>query len=268
MPVTIADGWLSGTLEDDTGRAWPVKLHKQVSNRGAVIGTPNLVLHTTETDGYVEQLRYPSQWQTGQGQIGQHIRLGLAGDAVNEHDQRAEQIEMVGRSELRVWLPGEQTLGPTVALVAWLHRTGRIKTGLRRPKSWPLHVDQLPAAVTSYYRRQGNTWPDTPGVFGHLEVPDNAHWDPGGFDYPAFFDRVAQAIAVQTGAGGDDDVTTQELIDGWQRFMDGKPEPSEPGHERKGWNMARQATTLPKPGDHEHGGDLPAHTHTVSGEAS
>jgi hypothetical protein len=62
-----------------------------------------------------------------------------------------------------------------------------------------------------------------------------------------------------------EDVTTDEMIAGWKAFMDGKPEPPEAGHKRAGWNMARQATTQPKPDAHDHpSGD---HKHIVTGEA-
>lgn len=200
MGATIANGLVSGSLKDDTGHAWPIRQHVQPSARGPM-GTehPDLCLHTTETDSYVTTLEFPSQWQTGEGVIGQHIRVGLAGDAVNEHDATLEQIEMVGRSKLTKWLPREDTLGPTVALVAWLHSTGRIRTGLKRPNAaWPLVLDKLPAAVTSYYRRTDGTW-QAPGVYGHVEIPANDHYDPGSFDYPTFFARVEKAIKVQAG---------------------------------------------------------------------
>jgi hypothetical protein len=200
VAVEITDGWLSGRLRDDAGKAWPIKQFRQDSARGPLAtDKPDLCLHTTETDGYVESLQYPSQWQCGEGVIGQHIRLNLAGDAVNTNDLVLQQIEMVGRCKLAKWLPDEPTLGPTVALVAWLHRTGRIRTGLSRPNAaWPVVLDRGPQATTTYYRRHDGTWRDA-GVYGHVEIPDNDHWDPGSFDYPTFFARVQKAIEVQEG---------------------------------------------------------------------
>lgn len=199
MTATVKNGVLVGTLKDDKGVAWPVKAHLQTSARGAMAtNRPNLCLHTTETDGYVTVLQFPSNFQTGDGVIGQHIRLGMAGDAVFDHDNVLMQIEMVGRSQQAKWLPKESTLGPTVALVAWLHRTGRIKTGTARPNAdWPVVLDKGPQAVESYYRRNDGTW-DAKGIYGHVEIPGNNHWDPGSFDYPAFIERVRKAIDVQT----------------------------------------------------------------------
>jgi hypothetical protein len=190
----IEDGWIFGSLPDDKGHEWPIVRHPQGSRGPQAAGTPNLVLHTTETSGYVEQLQYPSNFQCGEGVIGQHIRLGYQGDAVFVHDAECIGIEMVGFSQLGLWLPGESTLGPTVALTAWLHRTGRIKTGVKRPRDWPMVLDRGPQAVDTYYRRLAGLWPDTPGVYGHVDLPDNHHWDPGSFNYPVFFNRVQAAL--------------------------------------------------------------------------
>jgi hypothetical protein len=242
VTVELRDGWLFGSLPDDTGREWPIVLHPQPSARGPLKAVaPNLVLHTTETDGYVKTLRYPSQWQCGAGIIGQHIKLGLAGDAVNDWDLHAQQIEMVGRSKLAKWLPAEPTLGPTVALVGWLHRTGRIKTGIRRPADWPVVLDRGPQAVTGYYRRNAGLWPDTPGVYGHVDIPANSHWDPGSFDYPTFFARVRNLLE------GDDDVSFAEYEDGWKAHRAGTPlNAAWPPAKRFGWTARREATTTPK----------------------
>ena len=246
MAVTIQDGWLSGSLPDDTGREWPVRQFRQPSSRGPLAAAiPQLILHTTETSGYVESLKFPSQWQCGEGIIGQHIKLGLAGDAVNDWDHYAQQIEMVGRSQLALWLPPEQTLGPTVALTAWLHSESLIKSGLRRPADWPHVLDQLPAAVPTYYRRLADVWPNTPGVYGHVDIPDNSHWDPGSFNYPAFFARVRKVL------GEDDDVALDDYIDGQNRaqvkavksdgsVVDPGPVPdSLSPHAKAGWNDVR-----------------------------
>lgn len=260
MAVTIKDGWVSGTLQDDTGKAWPVRQHRQGTSRGAMVAHPDLCLHTTETDGYVETLRYPSNWQTGEGKIGQHIRLGLAGDSVNDHDQDLNQIEMVARTRASKWVPAEATLGPTVALVAWLHRTGRIRTGLERPRPfnvWPVVVDRGPQAVETYYRRTDGTY-RRPGVYGHIEIPGNSHWDPGSFDYPIFFTRVRKAIEVQEG-GSDVCEKCDQMLEGIRAFRQGDPMPKKEGPGRSVYAALAKAASLPKaaPGDfadHRHDG--------------
>jgi hypothetical protein len=262
MTVTIVGGWLTGSLPDDTGREWPVVQRRQASARGPLnAGTPNLILHTTETDSFIQQLKFPSQWQCGDGQIGQHIQLGLAGDAVNNWDAVAQQIEMVGRSELGLWLPSEATLGPVVALTAWLHKTERIKTGLKRPAFWPTVLDKGPQAVEGYYRRHAGVWPDTPGVYGHVDIPDNSHWDPGSFDYPRFFARVQTALGI-----GDDDMGYNEFAEGLRANRKGDPLKANATPDWElGWRAAesiRKAAETPLPG-------MPApHEHNLQGKAT
>jgi hypothetical protein len=263
MTVVITDGWLTGSLPDDTGREWPVVQRRQESSRGPLVGIPNLCLHTTETSSYVQRLKFPSQWQCGEGQIGQHIQLGLAGDAVNTWDSVLQQIEMVGHSQLGKWLPEEGTLGPVVALTAWLHKTERIATGLKRPAPWPVVVDQLPAATTDYYRRHAGVFPQTQGVYGHIEIPDNSHWDPGGFNYPRFFARVQTAIGLEDEVG-----IEQDIIEGSKAGRDAALGADPPANKPAIWKWAfneaqriRKAETKPAPG-------VPApHEHNLEGKA-
>lgn len=272
MGVKIVDGWLVGFLADDKGREYEIKRFPQGDTGPLAVARPNLVLHTTETDGYIEQLRFPSQFQCGEGIIGQHIPLGRAGDAVRDWDRFNYGIELVGRSQIGVWLPGEGTTGPAVALTAWLHETKRIKTGLARPRDWPLHVDRLPAAVESYYRRQAGIWPQEPGVYGHIEIPGNTHWDPGGFNYPRFFKRV-QAVLD----GGEEDVRIDDYIEGGDDFIaafraqggDPGPAPADRSSSyRAGWRVARFAAANPRTSAHNHDELSPkTHSHDVTGEA-
>ena len=276
MSVRIVDGWLVGELVDDKGREWPIRRFDQ-TNQGQgpiALTVPNLVLHTTETDGYVEHLAFPSQFQCGEGIIGQHIRLGMSGDALREWDRHARDIELVGWSKLFKWLPQESTLGPAVALVAWLHKNNKIKTGLRRPTDWPLLLDRLPAATTTYYRRHAGLWASSPGVYGHVEIPGNTHWDPGSFDYPTFFERVEAAIR-----GGEEDMRLDEFMEGAEDFriayktQGGDPGPPPEGKSRaynQGWAGQRFGADKPAPAEHDHDHNHDGryakqqHPHTIS----
>lgn len=198
MTVSIVDGWMTGSLPGPAGDV-PVKRFAQGPYIRLATGTPNLVLHTTETAGYVEHLEYPSQFQVGEGFIGQHRPLWAKGEALRgdtTNDPYAMQIEIVGYSKLDVWLPGPLSLQPLVALVAFLHDRGLIKVGVKRPADWPTRLDRGPQAVESYYRRNAGLWPNTPGVYGHVDIPGNTHWDPGSFDYPRFFDMVVTGAPV------------------------------------------------------------------------
>jgi hypothetical protein len=199
MTVIVKDGWLSGSLPGPGAKEYPIKHFPQGPNNALAEVKPNLVLHTTETDGYVESLQYPVQFQVGEGIIGQHRPLwaqgwGLKSGTGNEF---AMQIEIVGRSQLDLWLPKPSSLGPLVALMAYLQERGLVKTALARPRDWPDRLDRGPEASTSYYRRQAGLWPTTAGVYGHVDIPGNDHWDPGSLEYAMLFRMVRDVTGDQ-----------------------------------------------------------------------
>jgi hypothetical protein len=190
----------------------------------------------------VERLQYPSEFQVGEGIVGQHKPLWAKGESVDTEDENLLQVEIVGRSQLALWLPKPSSLNPLVALMALLHRRGFVATALRRPDSWPVRVDRLPAAVESYYRR-GQHYPE-PFVFGHLEMQNDEHWDPGSLDYPKLFGMVRDVID----GGEEKDVAELtenqkegiEFANGMRRFLEGGDEPSDPGSLRRGFRFAQR----------------------------
>lgn len=253
MTVTITDGWMSGSLPDDTGRTWPVVQARQVATGSQNGASVALVLHTTETDHLVPNLQYPSNFQCGDGKIVQHIRLGSSGDAVFTWDRDNIGIEMVGRSQLKLWLPAESTLGPTVALVRWLADTKRIN-GVVRPYDFPDVLDQLPAAVTTYYRRKDPR--AKAGIYGHVDLTQNDHWDPGSFNYTAFLKRVTT---------GGEEMAYADYKDGVQAARKGDPLPANANNDFTfGYNLEKRIqaaakTPVPTPST-----TVAAHTHDVS----
>ena len=62
--------------------------------------------------------------------------------------------------------------------------------------TWPVEVDRSRAATVGYHRRRAELWPRVAGVYGHIELPGNDHWDPGGFDYERFFSLVRELLSV------------------------------------------------------------------------
>jgi len=255
MMVSITDGWLSGTLPGPGGKEYPVKRFAQSPYYSLAQVKPQLVLHTTETDGYVEHLEYPSQWQVGEGIIGQHKPLWAKGDALKgdtSNDPYAMQIEIVGRSQLDVWLPKPGSLGPLVALMAFLHQRDLVKTAVGRPSNyWLTRLDRGPQASTSYYRRAAGLWPTTAGVYGHVDIPLNDHWDPGSLDYPKLFEMVR---AVVTGGAASDEMSDYEK--GMAAFAEAArngspdriPDPGWSAEKAKGFRDARLLYNNPIPG--------------------
>jgi hypothetical protein len=236
MTYEIINGWIVGELPGPDGGLVPVKHFPQSPYERRQRNNPLLCLHTTETHGYVEDLRFPSEFQVGEDVIGQHRPLWARGAAVDEHDHDLLQIEIVGFSKLDPWLPKPESLSPLVALMALLDRCGFVATALERPDRWPVRLDRLPAAVDTYYRRH-EVW-DDPCVYGHVEIPGDEHWDPGSLDYPMLFSMVRDVLAAKEVDGemlSDNQIEGIQFANGMRRYLDSpENEPAEPGPNRQG----------------------------------
>jgi hypothetical protein len=245
MTYEIINGWIVGKLPGPNGDLIRVKHFPQGPYERRQRNNPLLCLHTTETDGYVEDLRFPTEFQVGEDVIGQHRPLWARGAAVDEHDHDLLQIEIVGFSKLDRWLPKPSSLPPLVALMALLHRRGFVVTALRRPKRWPVPLDRLPAAVDTYYRRL-EVW-DHAFVYGHVEIPGDEHWDPGSLDHPALFSIVRDVLAPKEVDGemlSDNQLEGIQFANGMRRYLDSPDnEPEEPGPHRQGFRFAERITT-------------------------
>lgn len=242
MTYEIRNGWIYGGLRGPAGSI-AVKHFPQGPFNRRRRSHPLLCLHTTETDGYVETLRYPSEFQVGEGIIGQHKPLWARGAAVDEHDHDLLQIEIVARSQLDVWLPKPTSLNPLMALMAFLHRRDFVATALARPDRWPTRLDRCPCAVESYYRRH-EVW-DGRFVYGHVEIPGDEHWDPGSIDYPELFRGIRDVLDHKTEVNGEMLTDTQlegiQFANGIRRYLDTpNNEPEQPGPHRQGFRFARR----------------------------
>src|SRR5215207_4157467 len=110
MTYEIINGWIVGKLRGPDGALVPVRHFPQGPYERRQRNNPMLCLHTTETHGYVEELRFPSEFQVGGDVIGQHRPLWARGSAVDERDHDLLQIEIVGFSKLDPWLPKPESL--------------------------------------------------------------------------------------------------------------------------------------------------------------
>jgi hypothetical protein len=94
------------------------------------------------------------------------------------------QIEMVGFSRLAPWTPDL----PTARRLSALFETLRDECGI--PLSRPFPDTLAPGTVwatPSNPRRASGKWGRVAGWFGHVEVPENAHWDPGSLQMRSIF---------------------------------------------------------------------------------
>lgn len=143
-------------------------------------GPWKIVLHTTEGStaaGAIATYRQRGIWPhfTVDGTtIYQHIDTDVAASAVlnraggvETNRLSAVQIEMVGFASRAKERP---VLESTARLGRWLEDTHRI------PRRWPAGHPQGQAGP---HNRSMALWVRESGWYGHSQVPENSHWDPG-----------------------------------------------------------------------------------------
>jgi hypothetical protein len=120
---------------------------------------------------------------TGKSRIAQLIPLGKAAatlvNASGGPDTNAwahVQIEMVGFSKVSPWMPDL----PTAERLSALCETLRNECGIPLVRPFPDQLDPgVVWATPSNPRRRSGKWGKVAGWFGHVEIPENSHWDPG-----------------------------------------------------------------------------------------
>jgi hypothetical protein len=151
------------------------------------------VLHTTETSvvpSYPPNTAPHFTVPDDELRIYQHVALGRISNSLRNPSGGVEtnawtrvQIEIVGFSSLRPWLPStarQQTV--LASLLEWCQRQLGIPE--RRVFRDRLKSGVIWATESNPRRREALTpdqpnWGGTAGWWGHVEVPENTHWDPG-----------------------------------------------------------------------------------------
>jgi hypothetical protein len=130
----------------------------------------------------------------GRVRIVQLIPLGEAGTTLRNLSGGVEtnrwaraQIELAAHSHVYQWQPDPGVMHAFSALLYALRDAAGIP--LSRP-----YIDAYTGAAVAWRRRDGK-WGRTPGWFNHAEIPENNHWDMGGFRW-----RVALAGARRDAA--------------------------------------------------------------------
>lgn len=224
---------------------------------------PSGVLHTTEgstVDGAVAHLKrnhWSPHFVVGEGRIVQMRPLwAQAATMRSGTNGRFIQIEAVGSSKREPHLLTRPTLEPLLAVMEFLR--DRCGIPLRRPEGW--EDDALRSgtwAVEDNPRRRSGVAFRFHGWLGHVDVPNNTHWDPGSFRYAAAFREIEERS---------EDVSLNEYIAGEKAYRRAHKEaggdPGLPGkdhgdHFKAGWYAARFAALTPKPA----GGGTGPHTH-------
>lgn len=220
------------------------------------------VLHTTEgttVDGAWSTLKSKGagpHFIIGEGQIVQTRPLDaqaatLVGDPIDGWfpNSIGWQVEMVGRSQTKPWLPPASSLEPLLALMAWAKDA--LGVPFNRPNGWlddGSDINGIWASNNS--RRRSKKAIGFNGWIGHLDVPGQDptwHYDPGAFKYADAFDLISE--------GGDDEMF-EKWKAGWDAHDAGAQlNPDWPADKKEGWRarnrVIAEAATAPGPHQHE-----------------
>jgi len=159
--------------------------------------------HTTETTSlpsYREGQRDAPTFTVGFDKVWQHRGLGkscgtlqnLAGGVETNRLIRI-QFELIGSSTRESWLPAGSFQREALAAIKELaHDELDVPPG----HAWPDKQDDGDRANMAYPRRHSK-FPSVPGWYGHIEIPENEHWDWGSLRWddldagPAMTDALA-----------------------------------------------------------------------------
>lgn len=172
----MADEWMPGAT----------RYHRRDDGGAMAGGPPRVVWHTTEGGESARQFRnmqYPSHlvWQPTTGEIVQLIPANRAGRALENRGGGVEtnrmgrcciQIEVVGRAARPFTGTSMRGLDK---ILAWLDSWDI-------PRTFPAGAPGGSNMYGPNPQRNSATWRTRAGHFGHSQVPENAHWDPGQID--------------------------------------------------------------------------------------
>jgi hypothetical protein len=112
------------------------------------------------------------------------------------------QFELIGFTSVHSWLPAKQFQRDALAAIKELAHN-EFEVPIRHV--WPDKQDDGAILATPDYRRRGLKFPTVPGWYGHVEIPENDHFDWGSLrwddldpgsemvDALAFVERVKNA---------------------------------------------------------------------------
>lgn len=113
----------------------------------------------------------------------QWLPLGQYGTALENHAGGVEtnrwirmQIEIVGFSSLEPWLPANKELR---VILASLYEFAEQELGIPERSAYKTELGPGVWAVESNPHRVAAKFGKEAGWFGHVDVPENDHWDPG-----------------------------------------------------------------------------------------
>lgn len=181
MHGTPQNGWLSRAGKYRVEHVPCPNPGQPVSDGGKHKGILHTVEGSFESGLNVFLQHYAPHFQVGRDRKGrvrilQLVPLGTMAAALENHSGGVEtnrecrvQIEIADRSKHTPWLPDD---GVTDALAT-------LMAELRHAQAIPLHHPPV--------RRDPRMWEAASGWMGHIDVPENVHWDSGAIRYERLF---------------------------------------------------------------------------------
>lgn len=193
-------GWLKKTIGGRTIEHIPCPNPGGAVDEGA---PPTGVVHTIE--GSLEsglgvfRVHYAPHFTLEGQRIIQLVPLGTMAAALENHAGGVEtnsitraQIEIAGHSSEQPWVCDDATSEALADLMATLADAAEIP--LERP--FPDQMPAKPWATYDFTRRKAGKWGREGGWYGHVEVPENAHWDPGAFEWSKILQRANALVGA------------------------------------------------------------------------
>jgi hypothetical protein len=119
--------------------------------------------------------------------IAQLVQIGTIGAALRAHNNQAVvQIEMIGFSQKKPWLPDEDTVEALASLMAVCAEEYGI------PLSHPWPDGDFGKAGPNPHRSSGKYGTEA-GWYGHADCPSpDEHWDPGNLKWSIILEKAKQ----------------------------------------------------------------------------
>jgi hypothetical protein len=212
-PAPVRARWLASAGPYRVEHLAAARTHVSVDLRRPAAG----VGHTTECSFEcalrVFRRRYAPTFLVGRDRLGrvrivQFLPLGEAAatmrnlpGGVETNGWARAQIEVAARSHAYQWQPDAAVMRAFSALLLTLRDAAGIP--LARP-----YVDAFSSAADAWRRRDGK-WGRVGGWFNHGEVPENNHWDMGGFRWRVALAEARREAQLVTAAPVDSPVKPQ-----------------------------------------------------------
>jgi len=121
--------------------------------------------------------------------IAQFVQVGTIGAALKaQNNQAIIQIEMIGFSKEKPWLPGEETAAALASLMAVCAN----EYGIPLVHPWP---DGDFGKAGSNHHRSSGKYGKIAGWYDHGDCPSpDTHWDPGNLEWSVILDHAKQIV--------------------------------------------------------------------------